>query len=392
MQRDEPKRACFSLVCINYDAMRRFALGPIMAGVILFHGGIACGQDSLKTLQDELKAARETHNEVTAQALANFFGQVDPAMTNPDAAVTLYQTAGGALPDPSPVIKENENETATEKSNRLALDQANLARLAAILQLQCGMLHYGALFVTKPDQPGLKDQWVAWLKTAAQAYPAAVGMPSTPAAVPGGDPEAHHHKRDDASRPLASFNPSDLKGKALRDTVISRFLAFNAWGDKEQGGWAVKDIPKLYRTNVLEPLRATPNADTLAAWDAYIAMANADERDDDRWTHEVFPPLQFDRACDAYAATPSTEKLEGLVNLIKANPTNPHADEWITRVSGLMDDYKAKHGGAPAPAPVTATTSTPTTSAVTVTTEQQGDATIITTHTNGAPVSPMTPH
>ena len=65
-------------------------------------------------------------------------------------------------------------------------------------------------------------------------------------------------------------------------------------------------------------------------------MANADEKDNDKWAHEVdFPPLQFDRACDDYAVTPSTEKLEGLVNLIKANPTNPHADDWFTRVGGL---------------------------------------------------------
>jgi len=376
--------------------MRRFALGPIMATMVLFHGGIACAQDSLKALQDELKDARDAHNQITAQALANFFGQIDPAMASPDAAVTLYQQAGGSPPDPSPVITQNENETATEKANRLALDQANLARQAAILQLQCGMLHYGAIFVTKPDQQGLKDSWVAWLKTAAQAYPQAVNVPAAPAPPPprdGGDSETHHHKKDGgAPKTAAPFNPSDLKGKALKDTLFTKYLAFNAWGDKEQGGWAVKDLPKLYRTNVLEPLRATPNEATIAAWDVYIAMANADETDDDKWAHEDYPPLQFDRACDDYSSAPSTEKLEGLVNLIKANPTNPHADDWITRVSALMDDYKAKHGGAPAPsAPATATTTTPTNSNVTVTTVQQGDATIITTHSNTAPVSPTPP-
>lgn len=365
-----------------------------MAGVVLFHGGIACAQNSLQALQEELKEAKDAHQQITAQALANFFGQVDPAMTSPDAAVALYQQAGGVLPDPAPVITENENETATEKQNRLALDQANLTRMAAVLQLQCGMLHYAALFVTKPDQEGLKDQWVAWLKSAAQAYPQAVNVPVTNPPPANGDPESHHHKNKDAGiKPPAPFNPSDLKGKAMKDTIISKFLAFNAWGDKEQGGWAVKDLPKLYRSAVLEPLRATPNAATLVAWDTYIAMANADEPDNDKWAQVIFPPLKFDRACDDYSATPSTEKLEGLVNLIKANPTNPHADEWISRVSGLMDDYKAKHGGAPAPPPATATTTmTPSDPDVSVTTEQQGDATIITTHSNGAPVAPAPPH
>jgi hypothetical protein len=374
--------------------MRRFALGPIMAGVVLFHGGIACAQDSLKALQEELKEARDAHQQITAQALANFFAQVDPAMASPDVAAALYVQAGGVLPDPTPVIKANEDETATEKANRLALDQANLARMGAVLQLQCGMLHYGALFVTTPDQAGLKDQWATWLKSAAQVYPQAVTMPeAVPAPAPrdGGDPESRHKKRDGEAKRPAPFDPSDLKTKALKDTVITTFLAFNAWGDKEQGLWAVKDLPKLYRATVLEPLRTTPTTATLAAWDAYIAMANADERDNDRWAQSVFPPLQFDRACDDYAVTPSTEKLEGLVNLIKANPTNPHADEWFTRVSGLMDDYKAKHGGAPTPPPATATT-TPATPGVIVTTEQQGDATIITTHSNSAPVAPAPPH
>jgi hypothetical protein len=392
---EKPNRACFSLDCINYDTMRRFALGPMLAGMVFFHVGIACAQDSLQALKEELKEAKDAHDQMTTQALSNFFGQVDPAMGSPDAAVALYQQAGGTMPEPTPVITQNENETATEKANRLALDQATTARVGAILQLQCGMLHYAALFVTKPDQPGLKDQWVAWLKSAAPAYPQAVGVPPAPAAPGNGDSDGHHHKKDGpgGNKPPAPFNPSDLKGKAMKDTVISKFLAFNAWGDKEQGGWAVKDLPKLYRANVLEPLRATPTAATLTAWDTYIAMANADEPDNDKWAQVDFPPLQFDRACDDYAAAPGTEKLEGLVNLIKANPTNTHADEWITRVSGLMDDYKAKHGGAPAPPPTTSTApmTAPSAPGVTVTTVQQGDATIITTHSNTAPVAPTPP-
>jgi hypothetical protein len=359
-------------------------LSMIAAGVLLVGGNLLRAQSSLDALQQELNAAKQAHQDVTAQTLTNFFAQIDPAMASPDTAVALYQQAGGAMPDPSPVITENENETPTEKATRLALDQATNSRVGAILQLQCGLMHFGALFVVKPNQTGLQDQWVAWLKTAAVEYPQAMTVPAP--AAPSTDP--HKKKRNGDDKAGSGFSSADLKGKAIKDSAISKFLAFNVWGDKEQGGWAVKDLPKLYRANVLDPLRATPTADTLAAWDAYIGMANADEKDNDRWNQVVYPPLQFDRACDDYAITPGTDKLEALVNLLKANPTNPYADEWIAKVGQLMDDYRAKHGGAPV-AQTPATNAAPSGNpAVSVTTQQQGDATIITTHNNSAPVAP----
>ena len=179
----------------------------------------------------------------------------------------------------------------------------------------------------------------------------------------------------------------------MRESIIGKYLGFKGWADKDQAEWSVRQLPKLYRTNVLEPLRTAPTAATLAAWDTYIAMANADEKDNDKWTQVVYPPLQFDRACDDYAVAPDAEKLEGLVGLIKANPTYPQVDDWIARVHQLMDDYRARHGGkatteqSPATAP-----STPASSPnVTITTVQQGDMTIITTHTNSAPVTNAPP-
>jgi hypothetical protein len=387
------KRACIRGNCINYDAMRRIAPTLLLAGVVCFQSGTLRGQSTLQTLQDELNAAKQAHQDVTAQTLANFFGQIDPAMASPDAAVALFEQAGGALPDPSPVITQNENETETEKETRLALDQANLHRIGTALQLQCGMMHFAALFVVKPDQAGLQDQWVGWLQSAAKTYPQ-LAVPDGAAQPP---PEKKKkHKDDDVppapKPPPPPFNPSSVMYKAMKDTEITKFLAFTAWGDKEQGGWSVKDLPRLFRASVLEPLRAKPTDATLAAWDAYIGMANADEKDNDRWNQVVLPPLRFDRSCDAYAVEPSTEKLEGLVNLIKASPTNPHADEWIARVSQLMDAYRAGHGGTPTNAPSPTSTPiaapSPANPNVTVTTVQQGDATIITTHTNSAPVAP----
>jgi hypothetical protein len=362
--------------------MRRYVQSWVIAGALLLQAGFAEAQSSLEALQQELNEAKQQHQDVTSQVLTNFFGQLDPAMGSPDAAVALYQQAGGTLPDASPVVTQNEEETATEKEARLAFDQANVTRLGTALQLQCGMMHYAALFVLKPNQAGLQDQWVTWLKSAAQTYP----QLSVPASTDSPPPDHPKKKRDDqapqAKKRPPPFNPSDVMGQAMHDTAISKFLGFNAWADKEQGGWAVKDLPKLYRTNVLEPLRTTPTAATLEAWDVYIAMANADEKDNDHWNQVVYPPLQFDRACDDYAVSPSTEKLEILVNLIKANPTYPKVDDWISRVGQLMTDYRARHGGSAVSTQTPATSPTAPANNPNVTVTQQGDMTIITTNTN----------
>jgi hypothetical protein len=258
-------------------------------------------------------------------------------------------------------------------------------------------MHYAALFVVKPDQKGLQDNWVAWLTSAAQIYPqlsvSALNSDQNP------EPEAPKKKKDAEDGAPHPFNPEDMKGKAMRDSLISKFLGFNSWADKDQGGWSVRDLPRLFRTNVLEPLRTSPTTATLAAWDAYIAMANADEQDNDKWNQVINPPLQFDRACDDYAVTPSTEKLETLVALIKANPTYPKVDDWITKIGKMMDDYRAHHGGAAPVAQSPTTNSAPSAPSaptdnpnVTVTTEQQGDATIIITHTNSAPINAPSGH
>jgi len=424
--------------------MRRYRFAWLACGAFLFQGGFAVAQNTLETLEQELQAAKQQHQEVTSQVMTNFFSQIDAAMTDPNQAVNLYGEAitppstddtppvverdsESALEDmlrlcgipPTPVTTEHTTESATEKAARLAIDQANLARLGAVLQLHCGLMHYAALFVTEPDRKGLQDEWVAWLKSAPQIYQQA----ALPAALPGatGDqnPGQPRKKKKNGGNwgngappgtPPPPFDPREMREKTMRDSIISKYLGFRNWGDrvpdaiaasdsssdsKDRGNWAVRDLPKLYRTDVLEPLRVMPTAATLEAWDTYIAMANADERDNDRWNEIVYPPLQFDRACDDYTVAPSTEKLEGLVNLIKANPTNLHADDWIARVRQLMDAYRASHGGpamtAQNPATAPAPSATATDPNVTVTAVQQGDATIITTHTNAAPVTPAPP-
>jgi hypothetical protein len=371
--------------------MRRNLRAVITGGLLLIQGGFVLAQSSLDTLEDELKEAQQHHDEVTSQTLDNFFSQVDAAMASPDAAVALYQQAGGTMPPPSPVVTTHTDETVTEKDARLALDQANVTRLGLALQLHCGMLHFGALFVVKPNQKGLQDAWTAWLKTAAAAYP----QVNATANATDQNPTPHHHKGWNGSyAPSAPYSPGDIKGKALHDSIISKFLGFNVWGEKEQGNWTIQQLPKLYRSNVLDPSRTPPTADTLANWDAYIGMVNADVTDDDQWNQVVYPPLQFERACDDYTIAPDTEKLEGLINLIKANPTYPDVTNWSKRVKGFLDSYRASHGGGGSNmsiAPAPATNAPPANSNVSVTTQQQGDMTIVTTHTNAAPANTAPP-
>jgi len=383
--------------------MRRCALGLVVCGFFLVQASLVRAQNSIDILEQELSTAKDEHQEMTAQAIANFFSQVDAAMGGADAAVSLYQLAGGPMPEPSPVISQHETETVSERATREALDQSAMTKLGILLELHCGLLHYGGLFVIDPKKAGLQDQWVEWLKRAAPIYSQLGVLPEPTYGDQGGaGVTPHRHKRETADGGGAGHNAlppprlslPELKARTLHDSIISRYLAFRRWGDGEQGGWAVKDLPQLYRTNVLDPLRATPTDATLASWDTYIAMLNADEPDNGRWNQSVYPPLQFDRACDDYAIAPSTEKLEALINLVKANPTNPQADDWIARIKTLLADYRAHHGGSAnsAQPAATALVTTPTKDPnVTVVTEQQGDATIITTHTNTAPANPAPP-
>jgi len=383
--------------------MRRCAVGWLALGAFFFHGGFALAQDSIKALEEELNEAKQVHQDTTTQVMANFLSQTDAAMRSPDAALALYQQAGGTMPAPSPVVTEHAEETPSERDARLAKDAARVARLGPLLQLHCGLMHYAGLFVVNPNQNGLQTEWAAWLQSMAPIYAQLRIAPETNPA-PATQPEPRKKKRDTKETDTVTPTPApaprtppvgldDLKTKAMHDSIISKFLGFNSWGDKEQGGWAVKDLPKLYLTNVLTPLRTPPTQATLDAWDAYIAMMNVDTMDNNSWNQLVYPPLQFDRACDDYTIAPDTEKLEGLVNLVKANPTCPAADEWITRLKKMMADYSAHHGGQSAGAQNLAPVSTPPASAGNPSGEtavQQGDMTVITRHnTNSAPANPQ---
>ena len=353
------------------------------------------------------------HQETTSQQLANFLSQLDAAARSPDAAIALYQQANGpgAMPAPAAVFKRNEVETPDEKAAREAQDAANLSGLSYVVQLHCGLMRYAALFIVKPDQKGLQQDWVGWLKSAAQMYPQIKDVEDTrvdPAAQADANGNGNGNGKEGRGAwprrggggggggggnrrgtPVADFKGSG--GAFLGHQQLSRL--FIAGGDKEQASWSVRDIPELYRTNVLEPLRTTPNAATLASWDVYIAMKNADQPSAETWNQVEYPSLEFDRGCDDYAITPDTEKLQALVEIIKTNPSHPKLDDMISRVHQLLEDYRTHHPGQAAPTQTAAITpvAPPTDPNVTVTTTTQGDTTVITTHTNAPPVNPAPP-
>ena len=264
---------------------------------------MCCRGSPLPERRAGAKHPQQQHDDATTQNLNNFFSQVDPAMGNPDTAAALWQQAGGAMPAPTPVSTHYTEETASEKDARLAQDKANAEVLGAVVQLHCGLLHYAALFITSPDQKGLHDDFNGWLKNAAQAYPQLGSLDE--ACGENGGQHHHHHNADGGAAPPPPVNLDDVKGKTMHDSVISSYLGFKAWKDKEQGNWSVRGIPDLFKAKILDPSRATPSQATLDAWDLYIAMKQADQPDSDRWTSTEYPPLQFERACDDYASRPA---------------------------------------------------------------------------------------
>jgi hypothetical protein len=338
--------------------------------------GSARAESAVDALEHDLQDIKQSHQDATAQNIANFNTQTANGMQSADAALNLYETSNGPLPAGSAVQSAYDHETPHEREAREAADQARLVNLALVSQLHCGLLHYGGLLIVTPDQKGLHDEWVGWLKSAPQIF---------------------LQIQDDGIPQVR-----DLRRKTLKDSVISSALGFsNVWGDKEQGGWTVNEIPRLYRSEVLDPLRATPTADTLAAWDVYISLKAAMQPDQDKWNQVEHPSLMFDRGCDDYAVTPSMDKLQALVDIIKANPSHPKLDDMLSKMHDLVKDYKSRHPGegSPDPSAVATTASGTTTPAadpnVKVTTIKDGDMTIITTTTNAAastpPPAPSTP-
>jgi hypothetical protein len=329
--------------------MKQLGLGRILVAIVLgcaWIGG-ARAQTSLDELQKDLDQVKQEHQDATTQTLATFLNALQNAAARPDAAVQLYQQAGGDMPAPTQVTTRYEHETPTEKAQRLAQDQANVSALGGMLQLQCGLMRFAALFMEQSPPATLHDDWTTWLKSVAPAYPQLAGADS-------------------------------IRNMTMKESPISAYLNFHGWGDKEQGGWTVRKLPAFYRQYILDPLRNPIVADVLPAWDTYIAMRSANAANNpDKWNNEDLPELQFERTCDDFALQADTDKLQTLVQLIKDHPTHPKVDEWISTTHDMIAAYKAQHEpgsttnapttNAPADtstnAPASATTNAPATNA-----------------------------
>ena len=364
--------------------MRQLGIG--LVGLVAFFAQMLSvpGESTLDALNSALDDIKKQHQDVVAQNMANFLSQLDTAASSPDAALDLYQKAGGTMPSPTPITKLHENETPDEKAAREAQDQANAANLAYVAQLHCALMRYAALLVTSPDQKGLNEAWITWLKSAAPVYAQIKSSPPTPNAGAGG-------QRANWGQNKSEMLVNDLKNKPVGSSNISDYLGFHGWSDGGQSGWSVKQLPELYRSMVLEPLRATPSADTLAAWDVFIGMKAADQPDSDQWNQVELPSLMFDKDCDDYAISHSMDKLQVLLEIIQANPDHPKLDDMIARAHQLVDDYRSRHSVSTPSPQVSTPSSTAGPPPSNVTTVTQGDMTIITTQTNGPPVAPPAP-
>jgi hypothetical protein len=279
-------------------------LGSVLAEVPLG------AQTSFDALEQDLQAAKQAHDAATSQSMTAFLAALDAASQTPEQALELYKEAGGDPPGTAPIKTHYDYETPTEKAAREAKDAASAASTATAIQLQCGMMHYAALFAVEPTAAGLQDGWINWLKTAGQSYPQMAGE-------------------------------QVLRKQALRDSIIGAYLAFHGWDDKDSGKWALQDIPSFYHDLILEPARKSPTAATLDLWDTYIAIRHADETDEDKWTREEEPAFEFERGADDFSILPSMDKLSTLMAIIKANPGNSQTDNWIARMETMIKTLKA---------------------------------------------------
>ncbi len=282
-------------------------------------------QSSIQTLEDDLNEAKTQHDQANSSMMTTFFSTLDAATQSGSVAIDLYQKAGGQMPDLSPVQKHYEYETPTERAAREAIDAQNMATVAVVVQVHCGLMKNAAMLVLQPTAQDVHDQWIAWLKTTASIYPQLSGKRA-------------------------------LKEVTMRDSLIGTYLGFHGWGDSEQGGWSIKDLPQLYHDLVLQPLRNPPGPGTLDAWDTYMAMLQADDPDQSHWSQVVEPPLDFDRTADDFAIEPTMDKLQQIDQIIKANPGNDHLDEWIGRARKMIAAYQggaSTHSALPGPTPGT---------------------------------------
>lgn len=403
---------------------------------LCFQGIPVLAETPADVLEKDLLQVKQEHDSANSAAVQGIIKQLEDAAGSPDAAFALYQQAGGLTPvvriprTQNPNQNQGEPETDAERDARQAKEQEASdeakARLAATVQAHCQVMMYAVLLVADPNQKGLHDNWITWLKTTGPVYPqlqatgdlrgrrdpaAANGTgtgdstDSTNSADStdtggGGGGGGYNRRRgygqqQEQGQAVETEPIGDWKAMSVSESIIGKYLGFHAWEGKEQAIWSVASIPNFYKTDVLDPLRATPTADTLAAWDVYIAMKKADLTDADQWSQVDYPTLAFERGSDDYMMKPSMDKLQTLIGIIKGSPTHPKLDDMILRLHTMVEDYKSHHsgddGGAPSVAP---TTDGPAAAGPNVQVQETTDdngMVVVVTHTNAPPAAPAPP-
>lgn len=417
--------------------MRQRGLGPVVLTIVFFQSISVYAETSLDVLEQDLNQVQKDRETASSEAFKGILDQLNTAAASPDAALALYQQAGGLMPVARPAPRNpNQTETADQKAAREQENEDAQARLAATLQAHCQVMRFAVIFSSTPDQKGLQDDWLTWLKSVGPVYPqlhgtgnmrgrrdpnqtttdaAATDTDATPdattsdSATPTTRDNSDENRRRRFQQEQGGQGEEQLepignwKTMTMGESQIGKYLGYHGWEGKDQAEWAVSSIPELYLAQVLKPLQATPSADTLTAWDVYIAMENADQPDTNEWNQVEYPSLAFDRGCDDYKIKPSMDKLQTLIAIIKAVPTHPKLEEMISRLHTYVEDFRTHHanggdgtGGQPAAVATTSdgepsTDGGSTTPKVTVETTQEGDMTVITTRTNAPPSNPTPP-
>ncbi len=301
-----------------------------LALLLAFTSATFAQTDTLNTLQRELNELKVYQKKAEDDTFAKFFKEITDASTDPDKAMDLYQSAvealatkpeDGASTDPNNPGQASHTPTPRPHHPKPEKPQTidDKALTPTLVMAHCGLVRFSALFILKPETPGLKQSFAVWLESVGSNYP--------------------------------DIGRNELKGVAVVDSVITKFYGLNL-GDSDEGKWSLKKTPELYKLDVLKPLADANDPKVLTSWNTYGGMLHFDETDEDRWTRVVQPSLVFQMRLAAYKLAPGADKLAALFEVIKQNPLHPEAKDMIATVSDLLAAAKAQFGGgAPSVAP-----------------------------------------
>ena len=284
----------------------------------------------LDTLQSQINTLKKNQAQHRDKQFSHFIDDVTMAAASPEAAQTLIAQSiqnladaqaaalaaanpdGSAPPSPAPHRRKWEEQQNQNQSN--TTDQAKLDAKGLMAQAHCGLLRFSALLAKTPDAPHLKEDWMAWLSSAAQNYPA--------------------------------LGNDSLGDKSMRDSPVTKSYEID-YGDKEQGDWTIRKLPDLFESNVLKPLGEAKDPKVLDAWETYMNMIKFDEQSDlNKWNTITCPSLTFKKKVAAYKLRPDVMKLQDLYNFAQQLQNHPEFNSMLDQITTFLNQMK----GSPAQA------------------------------------------